>query len=234
MRVERAARLVVPRRGPALELLVLVGRQDAARREERRPPDRVTSEDGIVEAPREAHERVVDAHRVERDAIDVTVVGHGDVAAQVVLQHVVGGVTTEERTEQGQAAPRVRARGKRVAGDLALRVVELRHGVLLAGGVAGEQHLAALVHVRAELQHLVECQPVGVAAGAAGGAGDQVVSGLPDDRVVVAEHAECVRGDPPGGVDVVDVRLLAVGGQGVGVPVDEVRACRICTGEAPV
>ena len=33
-------------------------------------------------------------------------------------------------------------------------------------------------------------QPVGIAASAAGGAGDQVVSGLPDDGVVVAEHSE--------------------------------------------
>ena len=83
---------------------------------------------GIVEAPREARERVVDAHRVERGASDVTVVGHGNVATQVVLQHVVGGVATEERAEQGQAAPRVRTRGRRVAGDLALGVVELVPG----------------------------------------------------------------------------------------------------------
>ena len=126
-----------------------------------------------------------------------TVVGHGKVAAQVVLQHVVGGVATEERAEQGQAAPRVRTRGRRVAGDLTLGVVQLRHRVLLTGGVAGEEHLAALVHVRAELEQFVECQPVGIAATAAGGAGDQVVAGLPDDGVVVAEHLEGVRAIRP-------------------------------------
>ena len=139
VRIERTTRLVVPRRRPALELLVLVDRQDAARREERRPPDGVAREDRIVETPREARERVVHADRVERDASDVTVVGHGDVTTQVVLQHVIGGVATEERAEQGQAAPRVRARRQRVAGDLALGVVQLRHGVLLTGGVA-RQH----------------------------------------------------------------------------------------------
>ena len=125
VRIERPARLGVPRRRPALELLVLVGGQDAAGREERRPPDGVTCEDGIVEAPREARERVVDSDRVERDAAGMTVVGHGNVAAQVVLEHVVGRVATEERAEQRQAAPRVRTRGKRVAGDLTLGVVQL-------------------------------------------------------------------------------------------------------------
>ena len=132
VRVERTAGLVVPRRGPALELLELVGRQDAAGREERRPPEGVAREDGIVEAPREAGERVGDAQRVERCASGVTVVGHGDVAAQVVLQHVLGWVTTAERTPQRQAAPRVDTCGRRVAGDLALGVVQLvAHGGLV-------------------------------------------------------------------------------------------------------
>jgi hypothetical protein len=122
----------------------------------------------------------------------VTVVGNGDVRADVVLRHVLYLVTAAERTPQRQASARVDSGRRRFAGDLALRVVALvAHGglgVLLAGGVARKEHLAALVHVRAELQHLVQRQQVRVAAGPAGGAGHQVVARLPYHRVAVAEH----------------------------------------------
>ncbi len=70
VRIERTARLVPPRGGPALELREAIRRQDAARRDERRPAGGVAGEDGIVEAPRQPGERVVDAHRVERGAVD--------------------------------------------------------------------------------------------------------------------------------------------------------------------
>ena len=101
------------------------------------------------------------------------------------------------RTSSGAGSAAGPTRRRRIAGDLAHRVVQLRHRVLLTGGVAREKHLAPSFVPRAELEQLVECQPVGVAAGAASGAGDQVVSGVPDDGVVVAEHSEGVRGGPP-------------------------------------
>ena len=92
VRVERAARLVVPGGGPALELLELVGRQDPAGRDERRPPGRVPGEDGIVEAPRQAGERVGDADGVEarRRSSSRPSSAYGEIGTQVVLQHVVG------------------------------------------------------------------------------------------------------------------------------------------------
>ena len=189
-----------------------------------------------VDRPVEADERVVDPG----DAVGVAVVVEAvvrdlEVAAEPVLQDVVGAVA---RAAQGQAAARVDASRERVAGDLVLRVVELGAdvgGVLPAGLVAGVEHLAALVHVGAELQHLVEREPVHVAGASSRGAGDGVVAGVPDGRVVVAQDAEGIRCGPVVGVDVVDVGDLAVGRERVEVVAQVVRpAGRLGRGGAGV
>src|SRR5215210_157063 len=116
------------------------------------------------------------------------------------------------RPAQQQAPPRVpRGRRRRPAREAgALRVIELvAHAsgarVLHAGALARVEHAPALVHVGARLEHLVEREPVRVAGALAGTAGDDVVARVPDDAVVVAEHAELVRRDAAALVDVVHV-----------------------------
>ena len=201
VRLERPARLVVPRRRPALELRELVGRQDAAGRDERRPPERVAREDGIVEAPREPRERVVDADGVERRSRRRARrwrrrgSRRGSTAARRWSCRRRRTSPTTAGSAAGRCPPAAGCRRSRPSGRRA--GCRRRPGVLLAGGVAGDHHLAALVQVRAELEQLVEGQPVGVAAGAARRPGHEVVAGLPDDGVVVAEHAEGVGRDPP-------------------------------------
>ena len=80
--------------------------------------------------------------------------------------------------------PRARLREPEVAELVAL-------GVLLAGVLAGEEQLAALVEEVADVDHLLdrEARRAG-AGGLAGQAGEVVVARVPDHRVVVAEHAE--------------------------------------------
>ena len=69
----------------------------------------------------------------------------------------------------------------------------------------GDQGLAALVEVVAHRQLDVERELGGGPTGLALLADDDVVTGLPHDRVVVREHAEVVRGGAVVGVDVVHV-----------------------------
>ena len=93
------------------------------------------------------------------------------------------------------------------------RVVELRAQpgrVLLAGALAGVEHAPALVDEVAHLVQLLHRQPRRVAGPPAGLARDDVVARVPDDGVVVAEHAEVVRRGAAVGVDVVDVERDAV------------------------
>ena len=129
-------------------------------------------------------------------------------------------LTPSPEPPQRQAAigdRRVAAHGTRAA----LRVVELgadrARGELLRVALAGPQHAAALVHVRARLVGEVEREPRRGAAGPADAARHDVVAGLPDDGVVVAEHAERVGRLAAVRVDVVDVGGDAVGGERVDV-----------------
>src|SRR5829696_8978470 len=140
---------------------------------------------------------------------------------------------------QQQALPRIHGRVDRPADGLILRVVELVADtadalVLLAGALARVEHAAALVHVGAHLEHLVEREPVGVAGGSTGLAGDDVVARVPDDALVVAEHAELVRRGPVARVDVVDVGADPVLGQRGEVVLQVLRAVVPWTGDAPV
>ena len=231
VRVERPARLGPARRRPAPELRELRGRQDTARRHERRARVLVVRAAGAVEAPRQRLERVVDAVDVEQVAVLVLAVADDlEEAAEPVLEHVIDEVAAERGAAQQQAPPRVPRRVGRVARTLVLRVVELRShpraGVLLAGALAGVEDAAALVHVRARLEHLVEREPVRVAAAPSGLTGDDVVARVPQDGVVVIEHAEVVRRRAVPRVDVVDVRRDAVGRQRVEVVLQVARPRR--------
>ncbi len=79
-------------------------------------------------------------------------------------------------------------------------------GPLPAGVLAGEEQLAALVHVVTRVDLLVEVEARGAgAAGLARPPGDVVVARVPDDRLVVAEHAQPVGRRRVVRVDVVDV-----------------------------
>ena len=79
-------------------------------------------------------------------------------------------------------------------------------GPLPPGVLAGEEQLAALVHVVARVDLLVEVEARGAgAAGLARPPGDVVVARVPDDRLVVAEHAQPVGRRRVVRVDVVDV-----------------------------
>ena len=118
-----------------------------------------------------------------------------DVGPQVVLEEVVG--------------ERLAARGDGVvtgaAGLVGDRVEQVEVLVLDAGVLARVEQVAALVHVGAHLEHLVVGEPRRGPGHHAGLAGDDVVARVPDDGVVVAEHAEMVGSDAARGIDVVDV-----------------------------
>ena len=101
-------------------------------------------------------------------------------------------------------------------------------GVLLPGPLAGVEQLAALVEEGADRDHLLDRE--------AGGArprhlvrpaGQVVVAGVPDDRVVVVEHAQQIGRGVAHAVDVVDVVGDAVGVERVGVVAEVVRAVGI-------
>ena len=87
----------------------------------------------------------------------------------------------------------------------------------------GVEHPAALVEEVANLEGVVQRQPGGVAATPAGFAGDDVVAGVPDDGVVVRQHAQGVGCRPLPRVDVVDVVAGAVGVERVLVEAQVVR-----------
>ena len=90
------------------------------------------------------------------------------------------------------------------AGTPKLRELVAR-GVLRPAYLPGEEQLAALVEEVAHGELRVVARELGRTARLARAAGDVVVARVPDDRVVVAEHAERVRGGQAVGVDVVDV-----------------------------
>ena len=107
--------------------------------------------------------------------------------------------------------------------------------VLLPGRLAGVEHAPALVDEVAHLEQLLHRQPRRVARAPARLAGHDVVARVPDDRVVVAEHAEVVGRRAAVGVDVVDVEGDAVRAQRVRVVREVLRRGRPgWAGDAPV
>jgi hypothetical protein len=82
---------------------------------------------------------------------------------------------------------------------------------------------APLVQELADREELLDLDAGDVAGPPAGLARDDVVAGVPDDGVVVAQHSERVRRLATLRVDVIDVERDAVGGQGVRVVAEVVR-----------
>ena len=150
-------------------------------------------------------ERVVDAGHVERIAgVGIqSAAGRRDRRAERVLDRVALRVAGPRQRQ----APCLNGR---VGAALAVleRVVQLRAQpgrVLLPGGLARVEHASALVDEVAHLEQLLHRQPRRVARAPAELAGHDVVARVPDDGVVVAEHAERVGCRAGVGVDVIDV-----------------------------
>ena len=131
-----------------------------------------------------------------------------------------------ESPEPRQRQASRRDRRCRAALQVLERVVELRAEpcrVLLPGALTRVEDAPALVHEVAHLEHLLHREPGRVAGTPPGLARDDVVAGVPEDGVVVAEHAEVVGRRAAVAVDVVDVERDAVGVKRVGVEVEVLR-----------
>ena len=154
------------------------------------PPPSVHPGRGIaVEGPVRADDREGVPVRVQAG------VGGVDVRPEVVLEEVVL-VAPVQAPRRDLVRPTV-GWWRTLVGH---GIVELgtSDAVLGAPGpLAGVQQLAAAVQVLADLQGLVDRQPGDVPATPAGLPHVDVVAPVPDDHVVVAEHAEVVGRGPP-------------------------------------
>ena len=194
--------------------------------------------------PRHALVRAVAAQRERVAGLVVErVAGRGvHVGPQVVLEEVV---VVGDAAVGGRRVVRVELRRRRVGlGAVLVAVLAAFPGlreaevaelvalrVLRAGALAGVEQLAALVEEVADVDHLLDGEPRGAGAGRlARLAGQVVVAEVPDDGVVVAQHAEVVRREVAALVDVVDVVRDAVGVERVGVVGQVARPGRVGIG----
>ena len=115
-----------------------------------------------------------------------------------------------------------------------IQLVAMPLRVLVTRVLAGVKHPATLVEVVADLQHSSMASREALPPAPAGLAGDDIVAGVPDHGVVVAEDAERVGAVRPLRVDVVHVVADAVGVQRVLVVVQRSWRRSACAGDAPV
>jgi hypothetical protein len=137
-------------------------------------------------------------------------VGDVEVGPEVVLEEVVLVPPVQAQRRDLRRAAQALLVGHRV-----VELVPADAVLGAAGPLACVQKLAALVQVLADLQRLVDRQARDVPARPAGLPHVDVVAPVPDDRVVVAQHAEVVGRPPPPGVDVIHVVVDPVRGEGV-------------------
>ena len=144
-------------------------------------------------------------------------------AVEVLARRVVG---------QRALADRRVLRAQRLGRRRPKRVVEELVPGALERVLAGHEELAALVHEVPRRDDLVVEELLGAGAAAGGGAAGpdlvgsrtRVVARVPDDRLVVAEHAQVRRRGAAVGVHVVDVVADARVGEGVLVVVEVLRS----------